>query len=77
MPVRNASFNLISPTRNRTVVIRAEGSFEYGNLEFKYKKLQRISTQPLLGQVTHLHAHFRRKAFCKHSAVLYRFRRHA
>ena len=77
MPVRNASVNLISPTRNRTVVIRAEGSFQYGNLEFKYKKLQRISTQPLLGQVAHLHAHFRCKAFCKHSAVLYRFRRHA
>ena len=66
MPVRNASFNLISPTRNRTVVIRAEGSFEYGNLEFKYKKLQRISTQPLLGQVALLHSHFG----ARHSAAL-------
>jgi hypothetical protein len=75
MPVRNAPFNVISPTPNRTVVVRAEGSFEYGNLEFKYRKLQRISTQPLLGQVAHLHAHLRCKAFC--STVLLRFRQHA
>jgi hypothetical protein len=59
MPVLNyGSVNSSSPTPkpNRTVIIRAEGSFKYGNLEFTYKKLQRISTQPLLGQVAHLHA---------------------
>ena len=31
----------------------------FGDLEFKYQKLQGIPTQPLLGQVAHLHTHFR------------------
>jgi hypothetical protein len=74
MPVRNASSALISQRPNRTVVIRAEGSFMFGDLEFKYQKLQGIPTQPLLGQVAHLHTHFRCKAFCR-KALCFRFRR--